>query len=150
MCSGLPWPRADAWGLEVTHVKSVLVLFALSFAVCAQTPPAEITGAVSDSTNAVVSGATVTITNLGTNLQRVLKTNTSGIYDAPGLPPGVYSVRITMPGFKTEVRTSLEVQVDQVARLNFTLQVGAVSETVEVAAAAAACPTADPSPQNPL
>src|SRR5258708_11482332 len=93
MCSGLPWPRADAWGLEVTHVKSVLVLFALSFAVCAQTPTAEITGAVSDSTNAVVSGATVTITNLGTNLQRVLKTNTSGIYDAPGLPPGVYSVR---------------------------------------------------------
>src|SRR5258708_31940186 len=99
---------------------------------------------------AAVSGATVTITKLGTNLQRVLKTNTSGIYGAPGLPPGVYSVRISMPGFKTEVRTSLEVQVDQVARLNFTLQVGAVSETVEVAAAAAACPTADPSPQNPL
>ncbi len=122
-------------------MKSVFALFALSFAVSAQTPTAEITGAVSDSTNAVVSGATVTITNLGTNLQRVLKTNTSGIYGAPGLPPGVYSVRISMPGFKTEVRTSLEVQVDQVARLNFTLQVGAVSETVEVAASAAALET---------
>src|SRR5947209_16494603 len=118
-----------------------LCLFVLSFTVCAQTPMAEITGTVSDSTNVVVSGATVTIINLGTNLQRVLKTNTSGIYGAPGLPPGIYSVRITMPGFKTEVRTNLEVQVDQVARLNFTLQVGAVSETVEVEASAAALET---------
>src|SRR5437016_9497836 len=118
-----------------------LCLFLLSVAVCAQTPTAEITGTVSDSTNAVVSGATVTITNLSTNLQRVLKTNTSGIYGAPGLPPGIYSVRIAMPGFKTEVRTNLELQVDQVARLNFALQVGAVSETVEVEAAGAALET---------
>src|SRR5215510_12996811 len=116
-------------------------LFMLSIALRAQTPTAEITGTVSDSTSAVVSGATVTILNLGTNLQRVLKTNTSGIYGAPGLPPGIYTVRVSMSGFKTEMRTNLELQVDQVARLNFTLQVGAVSETVEVEASSAALET---------
>jgi hypothetical protein len=106
-----------------------------------QTPTAEITGTVSDPTNAVVAGATVTITNRATNVQRVLATNSAGVYDAPSLIPGVYSVRVTMAGFKAEVRNNIEVQVDQVARLNFTLEVGNVSETVEVQAAAPALET---------
>lgn len=113
-----------------------LCVFLLSSLAWAQTPTAEITGTVSDPTNAVVAGATVAITNLGTNLQRVLATNSAGVYDAPSLAPGVYSIRVTMTGFKAEVRNNIEVQVNQVARLNFTLEVGNVSETVEVEAAA--------------
>src|SRR5262249_33571275 len=91
---------------------------------------------VSDASHAVVAGATVTVTNLGTNAQRVLKTNSSGVYSAPSLVPGQYSVRVAMPGFRAELRNNLELQVDQVARLDFTLEVGNVSDTAEVHARA--------------
>ena len=117
-------------------VQRSLCLFLFSSLAWAQTSTAEITGTVSDPTNAVVAGATVTITNQATNVQRVSTTNTAGVYDAPSLLPGVYSVKVTMTGFKAEVRNNIEVQVDQVARLNFTLQIGNISETVEVEASA--------------
>src|SRR5262249_39252419 len=74
--------------------------------------------------------------NEATNVQRTLKTNSSGIYDAPALPPGVYTVKVSTLGFRAEARSSLELQVDQVARMDFTLQVGNVSETLEVQAVA--------------
>ena len=73
----------------------------------------------------------VTITNTATNIQRTLTTNSSGAYDAPALPPGSYSLKVSMPGFKTDVRNSIELQIDQTARINFSLQVGNVSETLE-------------------
>jgi hypothetical protein len=109
------------------------VFFLASTALC-QTPTAEITGRVSDASSGIVAGASVLITNLDTNAQRSLVTNSSGVYGAPSLPPGSYSLRVSMTGFKTEVRSPIEVQVGQVARLDFALQVGAVTETVEVAA----------------
>ncbi|HKA00160.1 MAG TPA: carboxypeptidase-like regulatory domain-containing protein, partial [Candidatus Solibacter sp.] len=112
------------------------VVLILPAAVRAQTPTAEITGAVSDATRGLIAGATVTITNEATNVQRTLKTNSSGIYDAPALPPGVYTVKVSTLGFRAEARSSLELQVDQVARMDFTLQVGNVSETLEVQAVA--------------
>ena len=107
----------------------------------AQLTTAEFTGTVTDSSGGVVSNATVAITNAATNVQRTVTTNSAGVYDAPALPPGKYSLRVTMPGFRTEVVSDTEVQVGQVARLDFTLQVGNVAETVEVTAAAAALQT---------
>jgi hypothetical protein len=95
---------------------------------------------VTDPTARAVAGAGVVITNINTNIQRSVLTNSTGIYDAPALPPGTYSVKVNMPGFKTEIRSDLVLQVDQVARLDFALQVGNVSETVEVQAEA---PTLD-------
>jgi hypothetical protein len=117
-----------------------LWVLVVSCVVWAQTPTAEFTGTVTDATGAVVGGARVTVTNLSTNLQRVITTNSAGVYDAPALPPGTYSVRVELAGFRSEVRNNIEVQVGQVARLNFTLQVGNVTETVEVQAEA---PTLD-------
>src|SRR5437868_3741425 len=111
-----------------------LAVVLLVSAARAQTPTAEIAGRVSDASLGIVAGATVTIANLATNAQRVVATNSSGLYDAPALPPGVYSVKVSMTGFKTEVRNTVEVQVNQVARLDFTLEVGNVAETVEVQA----------------
>jgi Carboxypeptidase regulatory-like domain/TonB-dependent Receptor Plug Domain len=113
----------------------------LSAVVSAQTPTAEITGRVSDATVGAVVGATVTITNTGTNAQRVVTSNSSGSFDAPALPPGVYSVKVAMAGFKTEALNNVELQVNQVARLDFTLQIGNVTETVEVQAEASALQT---------
>ena len=113
-----------------------LFLLLLTPLLWAQTPTAEITGTVTDATHGVIAGATVTITNLATNVQRVLKTNTSGIYSAPSLPPAAYSVNVSIPGFRAETRSNLELQVDQVARLDFTLQVGNVTEILDVQAQA--------------
>src|SRR5258708_18146604 len=93
----------------------------------------EITGEVTDSTGGVVVGATVTVTNLQTNFTRKATTNNAGNYGFPALLPGVYSVRAEIQGFQSEVRNGIELQVQQVARIDFQLRVGSVAETVEVA-----------------
>src|SRR6266542_1405569 len=101
-----------------------------------QAPTGAITGTVVDPTGAVVAGAAVTVTNPSTNTQRVVRTNSSGIYDVPALMPGIYSLKAEMKGFTTQVRNDIELQVAQVARIDVTLQLGNVSEVVEVAGGA--------------
>jgi hypothetical protein len=96
-----------------------------------------IDGLVTDSSGSVIAGAKVTTTNPQTNFAREAVSNTAGEYSFPDLPPGTYNIRVEMQGFKIELRTSVELQVQQAARLDFRLEVGAVSETVEVAGAAA-------------
>src|SRR5205823_4445751 len=82
-----------------------------------------ITGAVKDSTGAVVPGATVTVINKGTNATRTASSNEVGLYDFPALPPGQYTVKTELDGFKTTSR-DLELQVQQTARVDFTLELG--------------------------
>src|SRR5438067_5648117 len=77
-----------------------------------------ITGAVKDSTGAVVPGATVTVINKGTNATRTASSNEVGLYDFPALPPGQYTVKTELDGFKTTSR-DLELQVQQTARVDF-------------------------------
>jgi hypothetical protein len=92
----------------------------------------EITGVVTDPSGAIVTQATVTVTNPATNFTRSVTTNVSGNYSIPALLPGTYNVRAEMPGFQSEVRAGVELQVQQTARIDFQLRVGAVTETVEV------------------
>ena len=106
-------------------------MFVLSVAGFAQTA-GQITGQVTDASDAIVVGATVTVTNSQTNVARTTTTNSAGDYTFPAIPPGVYNVKAEMPGFKGEVRESVELQVEQIARIDFHLQVGAVTDTVEV------------------
>jgi hypothetical protein len=96
----------------------------------------EITGEIMDPTGGVVVGATVTVTNPQTNLTRQTTTNTAGNYAFPALLPGVYNVKAEGQGFRTEVRNRVELQVQQVARIDFQLRVGLVAETIEVAGGA--------------
>ena len=96
----------------------------------------EITGEVMDDTGGVITGATVTVTNEGTNATRQVQTNTSGVYSFPALLPGSYRVQTEMNGFQSMVRNGVQVQVQQVVRVDFRLQVGAVTEVVDVSAAA--------------
>jgi len=91
-----------------------------------------IVGSVKDSAGAVIPGVEVTVTNSGTGATRAVVTAENGEYAVTLLPPGVYSVSATLPGFKTNVRTGITLQVDQVARIDLMLQVGEVSEKVEV------------------
>ncbi len=102
----------------------------------AQTPTGEIIGTVADPTGAVVAGTTVVITNTATGVSRSITTNGSGIFDAPALTPGVYSIRVTMSGFMADVRSNVTVAVGEVTRQDFSLQIGDVNQSVEVQALA--------------
>jgi hypothetical protein len=97
----------------------------------------EITGRVSDSSGAAVAGAMVTITNTSTNAARSTPTTDAGDYSLPSIPPGTYAVKVERQGFKTETSRNVEVQVQQTVRLDFTLQVGQISESIEVVAESA-------------
>ena len=92
----------------------------------------EIAGEVKDSTGASVPGANVTLTNLGTNATRAGVTNDSGLFDFPSLAPGLYSVRVERQGFRPVVQSNVQLQVQQTARVDFTMQVGEVGQTIEV------------------
>ena len=95
-----------------------------------------ITGTLTDSSGAAVAGATVTVTNAQTNAVRTGVTNDSGLYSFPDLVPGIYSVRAELKGFRTALRQNIELQVQQTARVDITLQPGDVNQTIEVSAAA--------------
>src|SRR5688500_14933608 len=95
-----------------------------------------IQGLVTDSTGAVVSGATVTITNLATGVSQTTKTNDSGNYTFLQVQVGNYDVKCETPGFKGEVVSNMRVETAAQVRRDFTMQVGEVTETVEVAAGA--------------
>jgi hypothetical protein len=97
---------------------------------------AQLRGAVSDATGAVVRDATVTITETGTNISSGAHTDDKGGYYFTGLRPSTYSVRVQAPGFRIAERTSVVLAVDQEATLNFTLTPAGVSEKVEVTMAA--------------
>ncbi len=101
----------------------------------------EITGIVSDSSGAVIAGATATVSNTATGASREAVTNQSGIFSFPALTPGVYDLRVTASGFKTTVRSGAQLQVQQTLRLDVELAIGQVSESVEVSAASATLST---------
>lgn len=94
----------------------------------------QFTGRVTDQAGAVVPGVKVTITQTATGTQRSIETNQDGYYTAPSLQPGAYSVRIEHAGFKTVTRDGLQLDVDQIIRLDFALQLGTVTDQVLVTA----------------
>ncbi len=100
----------------------------------------QITGEVRDPSGAVVASAAVTATNVATNVARDTTTNQAGVYTFPDLIPATYQVKVTAPGFQVTTST-VEIQVQQTARVDFTLNVGQATQTVEVSAAAAALTT---------
>ena len=101
---------------------------------CAQANRATITGTVTDSTGAVVVGVDVTATNTETNVTTKTVSNQDGIYVLPNLPPGRYSVEFKKEGFETEQRPAVTLLSTQVAKLDASLQVGSVTNSVTVTA----------------
>ncbi|HEX4921728.1 MAG TPA: carboxypeptidase regulatory-like domain-containing protein, partial [Candidatus Bathyarchaeia archaeon] len=91
-----------------------------------------IVGTVADPSDATVSGASVKLTNLGTNEVRTMQTGNGGIFSFPNLIAGMYRVEVQMSGFKHFVQDRVEVQVDVSTRVDAKLQVGNASETVTV------------------
>ena len=90
-----------------------------------------ITGEVKDTSGAVIPGATVTAQNVATNAVRIQNSNEAGAFTFPAMPPGDYTVKAELQGFKT-AQNKVELHVEQSVRVSFTLEVGGITETTEV------------------
>ncbi len=119
------------------HLGKVAIGVLGALAVLAGTASAQLTtgtisGVVRDSSDAVVPGATVTVMNQGTGLNRVLVSDAQGRYRGIGLGPGAYHVQAELPGFQTEVRQGITLAAGQDAVVNFKLQVSSTKEEIIV------------------
>ena len=100
----------------------------------AQSQFGQITGLVVDPSKSSVPGADVAITNLETGTQNKTVTNADGNYTVTSLVPGRYSVAVSKTGFSTVTQANITLQIDQTARIDFTLPIGRVSQQVTVQA----------------
>jgi hypothetical protein len=112
----------------------VLVLGVIS--ATAQVDTGTIRGKVQDASGAVIPDAQVTVTNVATNTKEVTRTESNGEYLAPLLKVGNYSLTVEKTGFSKVVQTGIQVDVQASLEVNVTLQVGTVSQEVDVAASA--------------
>ncbi len=108
----------------------------------AQVASGTITGLVKDQAGAAVPGATITVTNIGTNRQRVVTSSSEGVYVALGLTPGTYRLHADLSGFKPLRRQGIRLATGETARIDIDLAVGAVRELVTVTADAPVLRTA--------
>ena len=115
---------------------ALLIAVFACFSVSGQTVNGRINGTVTDSSGAVIPGATVTITNIATNAPRTAVTDDSGFYTVTSLPVGTYTVTVERSGFKKANQTGNVLTADQRLTVNITLEAGNVTETVEVTTAA--------------
>jgi hypothetical protein len=109
---------------------SVVLLGAASL--FGQAPTGQITGNVTDPSGAIIVGAVVTLTHPATNNQRSTLNNDDGLFNLASVPPGVYNLQVEAKGFPKQMREGVELQVGQVAKIDFALQVGNVTETIQV------------------
>ncbi|PYT67304.1 MAG: hypothetical protein DMG42_27190 [Acidobacteria bacterium] len=125
------------------RIRGVVLSFSLVFlfTVClpqfdqqllAQSTYGLITGAVTDPSGAAIADAQVALTNLGTAEKRTQSTGADGLYSFPNLFPGRYKIEVEKTGFKRFTRPEVVVEINQSARIDVTLQVGEVTQTVEV------------------
>src|SRR5438067_6419430 len=122
------------FGFVVRLILGLLVM--LNTLAFGQSSTANILGNVTDQSGAAVAGATVTISNTGTGLQRVTQTDASGNYAVPTLPVGNYKVEAKSPGLQTQVANNVELQVNQNSVQNFSLKVAQASEVITIEATA--------------
>ena len=126
--------------------KGLLSAIALLFAVCqafGQQNTGTVSGTVSDQQGAVIPGAAVEVRNVATNVLFTAATNENGLYTAPGLAVGEYEISAESAGFKRAVRSGLTLQVNQIARVDLQLEIGQVTETIEVTGEAPLVDTGD-------
>ncbi len=113
-----------------------LLLVVLACAAQAQVEQGRFVGQVTDPQGAVIAGASVKLTNLGTNIVQSAITNNTGEYVITPVPTGQYILSISAPGFATTTTSSIEVQVGQIVREDLKLNIGSSTQTVEVTTAA--------------
>lgn len=119
--------------------RRMILALVVVFCVCcfsktsgAQTTTADVVGTVTDASGAVLPGATVTMTNLGTNVSQTATSNSTGDYVFTLLQVGTYTIKVEAKGFKIFVAPSVALSAGDRARVDAPLQVGDVTQTVEV------------------
>jgi hypothetical protein len=120
-------------GIGLLHFVGLVLVFACVVRMQAQNrSTAEIVGSVTDTSGAMVPSVAVRVTNIKTGTVTKAVTNQKGDYDMPFLDPGPYTVEFQANGFDRLLRKGIDLQLDQIARVNAQLKVGSVSEVVTV------------------
>ena len=109
-----------------------VLVYSVAAVAPAQQSTGTISGIVSDQQGAVIPGAQVEVLNVATNAVFTTSSNESGLYVAPGMAVGVYEIGVESDGFRRSVRSGVTLQVGQNAEINVTLEIGQVTEVVEV------------------
>jgi len=125
----MPLPMLSRLRRGLTVVSLCLVFSTLIFA---QSTGGRILGRVSDSSGAVLANVKVTATHEATGVTRDTTTNSSGDYVFPEVPVGSYTLSFDLPGFKTNIRKGIVLDLNQVITFNSTMQIGETKELVEV------------------
>src|ERR1043166_4985544 len=127
--------RSWTWTRVVLASAVVLLLLLMGSHLYAQEVTAAFTGTVADSSGAAVMGATVTAKDTQRGTLWTAKTNETGIFSLPRIPVGTYDLKAEMAGFKTVLQSGITVVLNQTARVDFRMEVGEVTQTVEVSSA---------------
>lgn len=128
--------------MQKSHIQCAVFALGVSFSVAcivmisqplwAQSTYGTVTGSVTDSSGAAIADAQVTLTNLGTAEKRTQSTGSDGLYSFVNLNPGRYKIDLEKAGFKHTTRSEVIMEVQQTSRVDLTMQVGEVTQTVEV------------------
>jgi len=135
------WSQSKRGSLRFGLVVACLALLAFPSASWAQRSAASINGTVKDTTGAVIPQAAITLTNTQTNVTQTAVTNDTGEYVIQNILPGSYLLKAAKEGFQTVTQPAISLEVNQTTTFDFTLPVGATTQTVTVEAAAAALET---------
>ncbi|MFZ1929714.1 MAG: carboxypeptidase-like regulatory domain-containing protein, partial [Candidatus Sulfotelmatobacter sp.] len=127
--------RNDSWQNLARVAVILFLVFCALIRGHAQVDSGKIVGTVKDASGAIVSAATVTVTETQTNAEKKIDTNSAGEYVVTELKPGIYTVKAERAGFKTAVEAPFKLDINQVVRVDFSLVVGSVQEQVVVTAA---------------
>ena len=120
------------WAISLLLLAAMVSIVSIQ----AQEVTAAINGAVTDPSGAAIAGAQVTVTDMDRGTRFTATTSIGGNYSLPRLPVGRYEVRVENGGFQTAIKKDVTLVLNQVAELNFQLQIGNVGQTVEVSSAA--------------
>jgi hypothetical protein len=124
---------------------SLLLTLALAPGALAQGITGSITGTVTDTSGAIIAGASVTVRNVDTNAARTITTSDIGSYKVTQLQPGRYSVKVDKAGFKVFEQSGITLQIEEIEIVNAQLQIGSTGETITVTSAPPAIQTEDSS-----
>src|SRR3984893_2547979 len=138
---GLNYRQTFSFGGEAmrfSRIRWVLfaILIVLTAAFGVSTSATTLNGTVADSSGKSIPAASITATNVGTNVASPTLTDSSGVYVIPNLPPGTYQVSVQKDGFKTLVKPDVVLHTDSVVEINFTMEVGSLAQSVTIEAGA--------------
>src|SRR5437016_3829377 len=128
--------RSEKFLVSLLGLVALVLLPKLLSPAYAQVTGATLSGTVSDQSGGVVPSAGISIKNVATGVTRAVKTDTAGFYSAPNLLPGNYEITATAPGFSSQVQSGVELTVGAQQVLNLAMQVGQVTQAVQVTAEA--------------